>query len=154
MEVVGLHKVGLLSMNTCNTDFLKSEQFVEGIFPRSCFCCHWKPALAYRAKWPMSEHISKVSCYWSVHWVSRVANCTQDSAQWLFPLCNPLPTFLGKPLYPKALSQKLTKFVSFCFVWFPFFLTFIGVWLLYNSMLVSAAQQSESAICTHISPPS
>ena len=50
MEVVGLHKVGLLSMNTCSIDWLKSEQFVEGTFPRSCFCCHWKPALAYRAK--------------------------------------------------------------------------------------------------------
>ena len=50
MEVVGPHKVGLLSVNTCNVDLLKSEQFVEGTFLRSCFCCHWKPASAYPEK--------------------------------------------------------------------------------------------------------
>ena len=29
---------------------------------------------------------------------------------------------------------------------------FIGVWLIYNAVLVSSVQQSESAIRTHISP--
>ena len=43
-------------------------------------------------------------------------NGTQGSAQWLSLHHNPLPTFLGKPLYPNALTQKLTKFVSFFFV--------------------------------------
>ena len=31
---------------------------------------------------------------------------------------------------------------------------FIGIYLLYNIILVSAVQQSESAICIHICPPS
>ena len=33
-------------------------------------------------------------------------------------------------------------------------LFFIGVYLLYNAVLVSAVQRSESAICIHKSPPS
>ena len=35
---------------------------------------------------------------------------------------------------------------------FPFLKIFIGVSLLYHVVLVAAVQQSESAICTHISP--
>ena len=36
---------------------------------------------------------------------------------------------------------------------FFFFFNFIGIWLLYNVVLVSAVQYSESAICIHISSP-
>ena len=35
---------------------------------------------------------------------------------------------------------------------FIFFNIFIGVYLLHNTMLVSVAQQSESALCIHMSP--
>ena len=34
------------------------------------------------------------------------------------------------------------------------FFFLIGVYLLYNVVLVSAVQQRESAVCIHISPPS
>lgn len=37
---------------------------------------------------------------------------------------------------------------------FFFFLIFTEVWFLYNVVLVSAVQQSESAICIHIFLPS
>ena len=40
---------------------------------------------------------------------------------------------------------------AFFFFFLLFFLFFIGVQLLYNVVLVSAVQQSESAICIHIS---
>ena len=39
-------------------------------------------------------------------------------------------------------------------LFFPIFFFFIGVYLLYNAVLVSAVQRSESAICIHKSPPS
>ena len=38
------------------------------------------------------------------------------------------------------------------FIFFNFFNIFIGVYLPYNGMLVSAVEQSESAICIHIFP--
>ena len=42
--------------------------------------------------------------------------------------------------------EKLLKVISFFFL--------IEVQLLYNVVLVSAVQQSESAVCVHMSPPS
>ena len=42
--------------------------------------------------------------------------------------------------------EKLLKVISFFF--------FFEIQLLYNVVLVSAVQQSQSAVCVHMSPPS
>ena len=44
--------------------------------------------------------------------------------------------------------------ISCCYLGFFFILLFIGTWLLYNILLVSAVPWSESAIHIHLSPPS
>ena len=78
----------------------------------------------------------------------------------LYLTITPLPTshilsFLGKQI-------SLERLIGLCFCptlcLFPLYLNwilfFIGIELLYNAVLVSVVQGSESAICIHISPPS
>ena len=52
---------------------------------------------------------------------------------------------LNLPLQPTFYSSAMFSIYSFYL---------IGIYLLYNVVLVSAVQRSESAICIHISPPS
>ena len=54
-------------------------------------------------------------------------------------------------LYPEAELQDGT--VILCVIlFFSIFKNFIGVWLIYNVMLVSGIQLCESTICIHVSP--
>lgn len=119
-------------MNTCNIDLLTSEQFGEGTFPRSYFAM--KPALvSYAAKWPMSEHTSPRSVViGSVHRMSRAA--TNRALPSGFPTSQSLPTFLGKPLYPNALTQ-ITK-LEFLLCDFHVLKLLLVYQAFYNSILV------------------
>ena len=57
--------------------------------------------------------------------------------------------FLGKKFVFFYCGKKFIKFTLI-----SVFLLQIGIYLLYNIVLVSAVQWSESATCIHISPPS
>ena len=62
-------------------------------------------------------------------------------------------TIFSKRFYGSFLGKKKnhTTFESWCLTseGVTFFLTFIGVQLLYNVVLVSAVQQSESMVCLY-----
>ena len=80
-------------------------------------------------------------------WIKVFKKCQywgEDLPHFIFRLCLELLWEMGEgSVTPRA---SITIVFNFFF--------FIGVLLLYNGVLVSAVQQSESAIRIHISPPS
>ena len=93
--------------------------------------------------------IPRLNCFCSFQ--SRDSEWHGTSLMWLFF------TFLEQQfswsfLQQNALMLYLCIYFYFSEHFYFYFLIFIGVQLLYNVVLVSAVQQSESAICIHISP--
>ena len=79
------------------------------------------------------------------HHILRCTVSCRNPSMFLIPPCFKAPSivFLHRCSFPLLLFFSPLRF-------FFFFLIFVGVWLLYNVILVSAVQQSESVICIHI----
>ena len=78
--------------------------------------------------------------------VDQTLECTELglNASSMFTQCELGATFPGLSMLPCEFHDVITLF------YFIFKLIFIGVWLLYNIVSISAVQQSESAIRIHI----
>ena len=143
----------------------KESRIWATVSPQSCFC--WLYRAYYRAAKNIINLLSVLTIWWCLCVESSLVlleeGACYDQCVLLAKLCRLWLVLQGQIclLFQVCLDFLLLK----CFLLFLLFRKFsflIGGWLLYNVVLVSATQQSESAINIHMfhsswtsfSPPS